>query len=204
MSWQGYLQFVYKQKEVVQKKIERSLFWEARDILERVLLGLLRTKDLAQQQGMNGEWAALQNFFRDQLNEVDALEQDQSFFYQSALEQKDMKKNPPKSSKSNPSKQAGVKRDQDPLSLYQQGQKNYRIILNVLEQYKKENKVQEQIDFLLKALMEAELSIQEQAHLNFLLGENYQLLKKTVQARQAFWKVRRLKPDYPGLQQKRS
>ncbi|MFW5791399.1 MAG: ATPase, T2SS/T4P/T4SS family [Desulfohalobiaceae bacterium] len=91
------------------------------------------------------------------------------------------------------------------LIAYALGQKNFQVVKLILNCLHKMGGFEEvELDFINQALVESDLSIEEQAKLNYRLGQVYAQLKKYSQARQAFWRVRRLVPKFPGLEEKLS
>lgn len=89
------------------------------------------------------------------------------------------------------------------LIAYALGQKNFGVVKLILNCLHKLGDFEEvEMDFINQALVESDLTPEEQAKLNFRLGQIYANLKKYSQARQSFWRVRRLVPKFPGLEEK--
>lgn len=86
--------------------------------------------------------------------------------------------------------------------VYRRGNRDFVLIKFMIECMEQLNKSQEMADYMSQVLVENEFSTKEQAQLNYRLGLNYFKLGKYLLARQAFWKVRRLYPDFPGLEVK--
>jgi type II secretory ATPase GspE/PulE/Tfp pilus assembly ATPase PilB-like protein len=85
---------------------------------------------------------------------------------------------------------------------YELGVKDYQVAFLVLECLNKLGKVKEQVEFVQKVLGEAELKEEERAKLYYRLGVIYLHLDKKPQARQALWEVKRIDPEFSGLESK--
>ncbi|MFW6414916.1 MAG: ATPase, T2SS/T4P/T4SS family [Thermodesulfobacteriota bacterium] len=86
--------------------------------------------------------------------------------------------------------------------VYRQGQRDFVLIKFMIECMEQLEKSQEMVDYMSQVLVENEFSTKEQAQLNYRLGLTYFKLGKYQQSRQAFWKVRRIYPNFPGLESK--
>jgi len=87
---------------------------------------------------------------------------------------------------------------------YLSGRRTFALISLLVQSWKALGEHRTLADFLTKALMETTLAANEQAALYFQLGLALLQTKSTLQAKQAFWQVHRLEPDYPGLAEKLS
>jgi tetratricopeptide (TPR) repeat protein len=85
---------------------------------------------------------------------------------------------------------------------YDQGVKDYQTAFLILECLNKMGKLQEQLEFIQEAMKEAELNDDQKAKLYYRLGVIYLHQDKRPQARQALWEVKRIDPDFPGLESK--
>ncbi len=85
---------------------------------------------------------------------------------------------------------------------YVSGRRSFAVISLLVQSWKALGEHRTVADFLTNALLEASLATNEQAALYFQLGLALQQSGDQIQARQAFWQVHRLEPDYPGLAEK--
>jgi type II secretory ATPase GspE/PulE/Tfp pilus assembly ATPase PilB-like protein/tetratricopeptide (TPR) repeat protein len=85
---------------------------------------------------------------------------------------------------------------------YEQGVKEYHVAFLILECLNKQGRLPEQLEFIQQVLKEAELREEERVKLYYRLGVIYLHLDKKPQARQALWEVKRVDPDFPGLESK--
>jgi type II secretory ATPase GspE/PulE/Tfp pilus assembly ATPase PilB-like protein len=85
---------------------------------------------------------------------------------------------------------------------YEQGVKEYHVAFLILECLNKQGRLPEQLEFIQQVLKEAELREEERVKLHYRLGVIYLHLDKKPQARQALWEVKRIDPDFPGLESK--
>ncbi len=85
---------------------------------------------------------------------------------------------------------------------YISGKRSFALISLLIQSWKALGEHRAVADFLTKALMETSLAPNEQAALYFQLGLALQQAQDPPQAKQAFWQVHRLDPNYPGLAEK--
>ncbi|MFW6324876.1 MAG: hypothetical protein ACOC0U_07420, partial [Desulfovibrionales bacterium] len=85
---------------------------------------------------------------------------------------------------------------------YSRGLANYSVAFLILECLNKKGQLQEQVEFIQQGLSNLVLLDEEKAKLFYRLGVLYLHLKKPSQARQALWQVKRIDPDFPGLDAK--
>jgi type II secretory ATPase GspE/PulE/Tfp pilus assembly ATPase PilB-like protein len=85
---------------------------------------------------------------------------------------------------------------------YASGRRSFAVISLLVQSWKALAEHRKVADFLAKALMEANLADNERAALYFQLGLALQQSGDQTQAKQAFWQVHRLAPNYPGLTEK--
>lgn len=88
------------------------------------------------------------------------------------------------------------------LQAFENGRKDFKLINLILECYEQMYDFQKLTDFLSKVLLENDYSFREQAQLYYKLGLAYFNLGQYNQARQSFWQINKLYPNFPGLEDK--
>ncbi len=230
MSWSGYLEWIDKQKETFKWKYSTRPLWETKDFSERMLFSLMKTSKLAEQKGYSQKWEESIQYFRNSLNALEEMEEQGSnhlLDQNSSSEPNSLLSESTNSGLENLQtlETNQVQGSEDEKSLMEKGQKHYRegeysraleifwevyrsghrdfvLIKFMIECMEQLNKSQEMVDYMSQILLENDFSSKEQAQLNYRLGLTYFKLGKYQQARQAFWKVRKLYPTFPGLEGK--
>jgi len=231
MSWSGYLEWVKKQKEAFRWNYSKRPVWETKDFAERMLFNLMRTAGLAEQKGYAQTWDAMIQYFRKGLDLIEEMEQKQANNINQHSSTEALKNSQEASENYNsventlPEQNLHSSEQQASRSLMEQGQKYYKagqyskaletfweiyrqgqrdfaLIKFMIECMEQLEKSQEMVDYMSQVLVENEFSTKEEAQLNYRLGLTYFKLGRYQQSRQAFWKVRRLYPNFPGLEGK--
>lgn len=86
--------------------------------------------------------------------------------------------------------------------LYEQGSRDFNLIQYMIQCYVKLQNYYGLADFLAHVVVENEFAAKEHAQLYYRLGLTYFKLDKINLAREAFWQVHKLNPDYPKLDEK--
>ncbi len=88
------------------------------------------------------------------------------------------------------------------LGQYEKGLRSFQLTKYILECWEKLNKHHEMADFLSRVLMENEFEVKVKAQLYYRLGLTHYRLNQYNEARQAFWHLRKIYPNFPGLEDK--
>ncbi len=209
MSWQGYMQWLEHRRELLEQKKAGSPPWAARDLAERTLFSLQRTETLAQSNGSHGRWQELRSFFLQSLEELESKEDSdtENHLFQarraawdeegtdSAQLEFDRGYKLAKSGKAGEAFDA-LRR------AYNLGHKDYASVKRIIQVMEDLSQPEETADFISRTMLDNEYGPQQLAELYFLQGKAYLASGKHNQARQALWHVRKLQPEYPGLEEK--
>lgn len=88
------------------------------------------------------------------------------------------------------------------LKRYEEGEKSFKLVKAIYETLEKQGKLQEAADFLAQAILESDFSAKEQAQLLYLEALCLIRLEKFNLARQALWKLKKVFPAFPGVEDK--
>ncbi|MGM0424127.1 MAG: ATPase, T2SS/T4P/T4SS family [Thermodesulfobacteriota bacterium] len=206
MSWQGYLHWLQGRRQVFEQSLKHRPAWVARDVAERSLYSLLRTKALAQAKGEQGTWQELKEFFQQGLSRVEELEKKGTVEWLESEDPQDQDQLQPKElwSRARKHYQGGELEQAQKffLQLYSRGYRSYALLEHIAACGEALQKWSQVVDVLGRSLMENEYQAQERAHLYYRLAQAQLHLSQTRQARESLWQVRRLQPDFPGLEEK--
>jgi len=201
MSWNGYLKWLETQKIRLQDLLNKNRIWEAKDIAETTLFSLLKTWDFAKERNQTQTISEYKKFFQNILSEFD------------------MEDNPVLLSifndKQTPSdtsidiiksfiKQGEYQKAIEKInSVFNDGILDFEYIKLMIFCLEKTGDLDRLINFLTNILVEKDSFEKKQlAYIYFKLGSTLLKLNKTTQAREYFWKLKKLYPSYPGLEEK--
>jgi type II secretory ATPase GspE/PulE/Tfp pilus assembly ATPase PilB-like protein len=88
------------------------------------------------------------------------------------------------------------------IQVYGQGNKDLKVLYMLVDCLEKLEMPLEMADFLAQAIVENKYDPKDQAELYYRLGMAYAKLGKYNQARLSLWQIRKLDPNYPGLDEK--
>ncbi|MFW6216790.1 MAG: ATPase, T2SS/T4P/T4SS family [Desulfohalobiaceae bacterium] len=206
MSWQGYLRWLQGRRQVFEQSMHQRPAWVARDVAERSLYSLLRTSGMARKKGDQQNWQELNDFFQQGLSRVEELEKEGTAEWLESDEFQGKDQLQPKElwSRARKHYQGGEleKALELFLHLYSRGYRSYTLLEYIVACSEALQKWSQVVDVLGRSLMENEYQLQERAHLYHRLAQAHLQLSQTRQARECLWQVRRLQPDFPGLDAK--
>ena len=209
MSWQGYMDWLERRRELLEQKKASSPAWGARDVADRTLYSLHRTEAMAQKNGSHARWQELKAYFVQSLEELESKEVSDTENH--LFEAKPGAWDEEGTDSAQLELDRGCKLAENGQAAeafdalrraYNLGRKDYASIKRIIEVMEGLNQPEETADFISRAMLDNEFGSQQLADLYFLQGNAYLASGKHNQARQALWHVRKLKPDYPGLEEK--
>jgi type II secretory ATPase GspE/PulE/Tfp pilus assembly ATPase PilB-like protein len=175
-------------------------------VAERSLYSLLRTKALAEAKSEQEHWQELKEFFQQALSRVEDLENKGSAAWLESAESQNQSVLQPKEiwSRARQHYQGGELEQALELflQLYSKGYRSYALLEHIAACGEALQKWSQVVDILGHSLIKNEYQLQEKAHLYYRVAQAHLHLGQTRQARESLWQVRRLQPDFPGLEEK--
>ncbi len=211
MSWQGYINWLDRQKQIFNKNVENRNIWDAKDIAETTLLSIIRTQEFFKKIGMHHKIKPYEEFFQHALTNMD-IEENPVLF--SIFEDKNSLKQTMEPERSNNSpnmetiKELIQKREykkaiQYLKNLFNEGNRDFENIKLMVFCLERIGDIERLSEFLSTLLLEKEhFNKEELAYIYYKLGCTFIKLDKITQAREFFWKLKKLDPNFPGLKEK--
>ncbi len=199
MSWNGYIRWLQDQEKKAEKLLEKGDIEGARVITESALFSLLRVEDKAPPKQKKALEHLGKKFREIQSNIEDSEEGVISELFT------DLNYSPsPKEKIDNLIKEGNYK-EALPLLLehYRRGARDFSLIKEIIFCYHQIGDYEGLCEFLQDVLMEEfRFKKEELSLLYHELGTAFLHLHKITQARETFWKLKRLSPSFPGLNEK--
>ena len=211
MSWQGYLNWLERLKSKAESAIQRKDFFEAQNCCETALLSLVKVIDFSKKVSGNIKLREYEEYFRDVLKRIPQDEDSLLFsFFKEDLDSENTgstnKKGVlgPKKFISEFIEKGNYKEALDALkSLFSSGHRDYEIIRLIVFCFEKLEKYEELWNFLSDSLIYKDsFEKKELCFIYYKLGCTLLKLNRTTQAREFFWKLKKIDPDYPGLRER--
>ncbi len=156
---------------------------------------------MEKKRGHTKDLARLKEFFQDALSKIDVEENP---VIASIFNNKDKTYQIPLEQVESFVKQGDYKKAIDNLnSLVNQGILDFDIVKLMIFCLEKRDEIDELSEFLTKILLEKERFTEKQlAYIYYKLGSTLIKLNKITQARECFWKLKKLDPNFPGIKEK--
>jgi type II secretory ATPase GspE/PulE/Tfp pilus assembly ATPase PilB-like protein/tetratricopeptide (TPR) repeat protein len=206
MTRDEFTAWIGKQEKTIRIYLSQGLSAEALELAQEALDELTQVQGSTEKEGFDTVWAEKRNVLRNLQDQAEALRK--------KCDDDDCLNN-----------ETGAKDEFTPQGLvargealadmgeyekayadlrkgYEQGVKEYQTAMLILECLNKMGKLKDQLEFIQQALKEAELNDDQKAKLYYRLGIIYLHQDKRSQARQALWEVKRIDPEFPGLDSK--
>jgi type II secretory ATPase GspE/PulE/Tfp pilus assembly ATPase PilB-like protein/tetratricopeptide (TPR) repeat protein len=204
MTREEFADWIGRQERTIRIYLDQGLLAEALEVTQEALEELNQAQDAALREGFREEWQERQSGLLDlhsrvldlhrKVEDDDILEQEgtgsQEFSPQGLVSRGEALAEMGEYDKGLADLRKG----------YELGVKSYQVAFLILECLNKLGRLNEQLEFIQDVLDEADLREEERAKLYYRLGVIYLHLDKKPQARQALWEVRRIDPEFPGLQ----
>jgi type II secretory ATPase GspE/PulE/Tfp pilus assembly ATPase PilB-like protein/tetratricopeptide (TPR) repeat protein len=206
MTRDDFTAWIGKQEKTIRIYLSQGLSAEALELAQEALDELTQIREAANREGFDADWEEKQNLMRDLLTQAEAHRKkcdDDDCLHSDAGAKEEFT---PQGLVARGEALADMgeyeKAFADLRKGYDQGVKDYQTAFLILECLNKMGKLQEQLEFIQEAMKEAELNDDQKAKLYYRLGVIYLHQDKRPQARQALWEVKRIDPDFPGLESK--
>ncbi len=208
MSVEGYISWLQRQKKILEENLNKRRLWEVKDIAETTLLSIVRTWNYLKALGKEKDLKEFRDYFHVVLSQVNVEDNpvlESIFNFESDLSR--LKKEVDPSSRE--FIQACIQQGDYQtaithlLSAINQNKGDLESIKLLVFCYEKTNNFVKLVDFLNQLLIERELFSKEQlAYIYYKLGATLLQLNRITQAREIFWKLKKLDPSFPGLKEK--
>lgn len=211
MSWSGYLTWLKNLKNKVKLAWEKKDYWEVQRCCETALLSIVRVWDFAKKINSERDIQEYEKYFKEMLSKIPQDEDSvmSMFFEQTTSNNLSSIQNKTDSISNkkliNEYIQKGdYKRALEALkSLFNAGHRDYETIRLIIFCFEKIGNAEELWDFLSNALIYKDsFGKKELSFIYYKLGCTLLQLNKTTQAREFFWKLKKIDPDFPGLKER--
>ncbi|WP_461834258.1 ATPase, T2SS/T4P/T4SS family [Desulfothermus sp.] len=201
MSWDGYLKWLETQKIKLQRHLNKNRIWEAKDIAETTLFSLVRTWDFAKKLNQTQTLSAYKTFFQNVLSDLDM---EDNRVLQSIFNDKQSQSDASFDAVKSFIKQGEYQKAIEKInSVFNDGILDFEYVKLMIFCLEKTGDLDKLVNFLTNVLVERDSFEKKQlAYIYFKLGSTLLRLNKTTQAREYFWKLKKLYPSYPGLEEK--
>ncbi len=201
MSWDGYLKWLETQKIKLQDLLNENRIWEAKDVAETTLFSLVKTWDFAKKLNQTQTISEYKTFFQNVLSDLDM---ENNHVLQSIFNDKQPPSDASFDVVKSFIKQGEYQKAIEKInSVFNNGILDFEYVKLMIFCLEKTGDLDKLVNFLTNVLVEKDSFEKKQlAYIYFKLGSTLLRLNKTTQAREYFWKLKKLYPSYPGLEEK--
>ncbi len=208
MSWKGFNAWIKKHQDFITVSLDQGMPEVAAELADKMLAKMEKVGDVAARNNARQQLTTMQLTFEKLLQTAKRME--------SELESEDA--GPGENGYSLEREEADSPQEcrirgegflnlglyeealPDLLFAYHNGIHHIEVVQQIVTCHHQLGQPDQQASFLKQVLEQHGLRGHEQAKLYFMLGNLYLGMKKHVLARQAFWQLSQLDPDYPGLE----
>ncbi len=198
MSWNGFIRWLERQKQEAKEALEEGDVLEATRRIETSLFSILKIEKIPLSPAKKNTLKKLKQSFVDLQSSLDNREDPWSEIVSDISPEKGRGEVPFLLEKGKYNEALSLLLEQ-----YRQGKRDFSLIKKIILCFQKTKKTQELCEFLQDVLMEDfRFNKKELSLLYYELGSVLLRLHKITQAREVFWKLKRLNPSFPGLSEK--